>query len=1545
MAESKNIFIKSKMNKDLDDRLLQQGEYRNAVNIQVSKSESEDVGALENILGNIKSIDTGSGHAIVGYLVSEKNSSVYLFTTNNKIVGNPNGDYSKNSTCQIVEYIWNGSSFSTTNLLVSGAFLNFWEGSPIVANLLEDFLFFTDNRNQPRKINILLARESSTHYQTEDDISIAKYTPYVAPLLYQTSPLSPGDYETTMKDVVSEYLPDGTTDNPYYNALYQGDPDYLEDKFVRFGYRFQYEDNEYSVFSPFTQECFIPKQDGYFLEGDEQQTVASTVVSFLENKVNQITLRIPMPSVSDPALPSTTLANVTNQFKIKNVEILYKESDEIRVLVVDTLRAQDIINQYLPFYISNPGTSGYTQATDVPTTGGTGTGLIVTVSRVDSGQVAEVQITDNGSGYVEGDVVTIDAGSADATITIKNLNTLEYTYSGTKPFKTLPEAQTVRVYDKVPVKAKTQEIISNRVVYGNFQTKHTPPSDLNYNVGAQQKLTFDLGTYGVDAATSIVEYPNHSLKQNRNYQAGFVFADRFGRATSTVLSNSGSISSTTASQLSTVYSPYNDSTVDIPAWPGDSLVVQLNDTIPLSPNPSSLYPGVYNGDPNSDDYNPLGFYSWKIVVKQQEQDYYTVYLPSAMKGNPYFTGTPSATEPPEQNASFVTIINDNINKIPRDLTEVGPQDKSFRSSVILYGRVENTESTFSNIGNVQYYPERRSFTTNVIEDLFDIFDVADFNATGQAPPITNDNNPYFAFFRSESNPFIAEFITSQTELDQFGITNEAYTNGTAYDKFENLTIVETNPVESRLDIYWETSTSGTIADLNEYVSNEGGSTIFALENFNFEFNEDFEVYTGTVLDPEPSNGRAVVNNNGPFYFSDVFNQPITQVSLISFSVTANNTPVNGQFDCIKVPANDTVVINGVSYNNPYDSFYIVSTNRLYYDNNNLLAQDYTFSITVQDTFGAPNINVTKTVANNLLGNKDTEIVSETPSSPVDYVYGYTQPSNGLAQFIGTNGGGGKFSNNGATSLNQNGLSFQITEVRDGGGNVVQTGNTGLFTMNNVTVGQANEGQIVETVYGAVTGSHSIDVLLTGPEATNDTTTYELTIGEETADGSFTSTGSPVTIFSDSGSREWSYGGTYIGSFHDSNYQFGDNIQNTFYPTTLYWNNTQYNLGACFTSGSQSGTPTGAQQWYTSPRVTTDSSAGYGFTMGTGIIYGYFEINGQMSFSSFYNYVGTTIAQISVDYRPNSTSSWVAAKDIEGRTISMFNSNSVSNTNFQADKNNAGNSYNPFRQRYGARDGSRTINSGSKGATQFASSISDINNSNQCIVPFCFVIGNSPVYNGTLGNNYGTGHGEYRVVVGYNNGSFTQCSNSGISNNGAQSLSNLVVRAADFYYDFGSNRSYAYKINTTAFSTRQNAIDDASNTSPGGLNTNVYAREPFARYVSQFYTDPGLTNPLDLGNGTPAYFAYMAAHIPATGSDLVANASTNASVDITIAMESAQLPQGFGGSTAPPPGHSGTVSQIDRQTDRMWTARFTRNTSEPNGLISYKVANSAEPKGQ
>ena len=52
MPELNNTFVKGRMNKDLDDRLVPQGEYRDALNIEVSTSESSDVGTVQNLKGN-----------------------------------------------------------------------------------------------------------------------------------------------------------------------------------------------------------------------------------------------------------------------------------------------------------------------------------------------------------------------------------------------------------------------------------------------------------------------------------------------------------------------------------------------------------------------------------------------------------------------------------------------------------------------------------------------------------------------------------------------------------------------------------------------------------------------------------------------------------------------------------------------------------------------------------------------------------------------------------------------------------------------------------------------------------------------------------------------------------------------------------------------------------------------------------------------------------------------------------------------------------------------------------------------------------------------------------------------------------------------------------------------------------------------------------------------------------------------------------------------------------------------------------------------------
>lgn len=69
------------------------------------------------------------------------------------------------------------------------------------------------------------------------------------------------------------------------------------------------------------------------------------------------------------------------------------------------------------------GTGGYVDATDVPTTGGSGNGLLLDISAdPNTGQVTGVQIGSSaGSGYAINDIVTIQLGNADATFGISNV--------------------------------------------------------------------------------------------------------------------------------------------------------------------------------------------------------------------------------------------------------------------------------------------------------------------------------------------------------------------------------------------------------------------------------------------------------------------------------------------------------------------------------------------------------------------------------------------------------------------------------------------------------------------------------------------------------------------------------------------------------------------------------------------------------------------------------------------------------------------------------------------------------------------------------------------------------------------------------------------------------------------------------------------------------------------------------------------------------------------------------------------------------------------
>ena len=84
MPEIKKNFTRGKMNRDLDERLVPNGEYRHAMNVQVSTSDESSVGTIQNILGNSTGcleptsqyfIDVGS--TTVGSIADESKDTLY----------------------------------------------------------------------------------------------------------------------------------------------------------------------------------------------------------------------------------------------------------------------------------------------------------------------------------------------------------------------------------------------------------------------------------------------------------------------------------------------------------------------------------------------------------------------------------------------------------------------------------------------------------------------------------------------------------------------------------------------------------------------------------------------------------------------------------------------------------------------------------------------------------------------------------------------------------------------------------------------------------------------------------------------------------------------------------------------------------------------------------------------------------------------------------------------------------------------------------------------------------------------------------------------------------------------------------------------------------------------------------------------------------------------------------------------------------------------------------------------------------------------------
>jgi uncharacterized protein (TIGR02145 family) len=1106
MAENKNSFIKSKMNKDLDDRLVPNNEYRDAQNIAVSRSEDQDVGALEAVLGNEKVIDSSDGTQCIGTHIDDASGYIYYFMTDNTTSATLLPTSTKK--CKILR--WQPSSnTSTPQTLVSGVFLNFSTTSRVTGiNLLENLLFWTDNRNQPRVINVVTASLNSSYYDSETSVTVCKFAPYLAPDLidlrsisdlkpstmsdaenlpviaigsytwatdnldvtryrngdlipqaesytdwvnYDTAStgcwcyydnqlsngvvyqklynrhavtdsrnLAPYGYTlateamfTNLKSDTATGTPgnikstdlwtstssasnntkgfDGTPSgqrkataanddfanlttearywiadaNKYFliednanaptivtnsgtkqgyavrvtqNAGFkgwQGDPEFIKDKFVRFSYRFKFADGEYSIIAPFTQECFIPQQEGWFLNDDEDDAMRSTIIKFMQNSINNIVLNIQLPSL-----------DIVSDYQVSDIDIIYKESDSLAYKILQSI-------EVTPQFITN----------------------------------------------------------------LNNTNIYQYTYQSTIPFKTLPTDETTRVYDKVPVRALTQEVAGNRVMYGNFIQGYNAPLGLDYAVAS-----------GDRTAQSAEEYPQHSVKQNRNYQVGIILADKWGRQTDVVLSSKDNVlvaggEPVEGSNYFTTYR-YAENAELTKSWTGENLNLTFDSVININGDNSALYAqpsmytigsssaptyaspwagflnysvqeqntvasqvcyawtnmlvgtvasgntlklytndgsgwvevtlpftastngsgqlqtcfnsgaslsvsglkiklvylfegttneagkyryqldylkldadttasianttalfgvgrslrgkyvdytevktfaqvgttdvfNIYTDDEISDNYmfqgdtdpasNPTtrtepktdkqvsnftyninvnGFYSYRVVVKQQQQEFYNVYLPGIISGYPIQGNTTEIGS-----TAFCVLVHDNINKVPRQLTEISNQDVQFNSDLTWFGRVTNNTAAGAG-NNTQFFPNTTPDSVELIGGIRDVFPEIDFTAgAAGTPPYINSNS----IFDLDQKPFVAKISVQKAMGVPQGDFNTT-TGSAEYPDVMSLSVYETSPTVSNLDLFWESSTTGLISDINEAVVGSG-TAITGLSSFVWQYNE------------------------------------------------------------------------------------------------------------------------------------------------------------------------------------------------------------------------------------------------------------------------------------------------------------------------------------------------------------------------------------------------------------------------------------------------------------------------------------------------------------------------------------------------------------------------------------------------------------------------------------------------------------------------------------------------------------------------------------
>ena len=328
MAKLQRNFIKGRMNKSLDERLVPNGEYIDALNVRIGSTELSEIGAVENSKGNSKLTDlfftakTADGPPIVyssfglsnqakciGAYEDSANETIYWFVTDPANTG----PQATNKLDLVVSYNVNTNSIEYHVISVDdgggvNTTLNFNSKYLITSvDKIDDMLFFTDNYNQPRVINVTrdypdpayedsgLVTEPYTDNGGQDQAGFAESL-----LVIKKPPFNSPTFQLTDR---------GLSQN------------FLEDRFICFAYRYRYADDMYSATSQFTNPAFVPKPFSY----DASSNLNAGMINFFDTAIVTFNTGGPL---------------------VVGIDLLFKEASNPVIRIIEKLDKADLSGDY-----------------------------------------------------------------------------------------------------------------------------------------------------------------------------------------------------------------------------------------------------------------------------------------------------------------------------------------------------------------------------------------------------------------------------------------------------------------------------------------------------------------------------------------------------------------------------------------------------------------------------------------------------------------------------------------------------------------------------------------------------------------------------------------------------------------------------------------------------------------------------------------------------------------------------------------------------------------------------------------------------------------------------------------------------------------------------------------------------------------------------------------------------------------------------------------------------------------------------------------------